>query len=338
MLGLQRGTVHLAAHDPAWEEEAQRCIAQLRRILGEAAADIQHVGSTAIPSICAKPIIDIAVGLHDLQVLDAYIPALRECGVIDRGEDHPGQRLLVMGDFEREQRTHHIHAVAWNGESWKNYIRFRDYLCAFPERAKDYEAMKLSLAKRYQDDRKSYTEGKKAMIDQLLHEAEAWQKKPKAILICGRIACGKTVYAQKLCKEYNAVNLSCDELMLRLFGDTLGTKFDEVSGRCKRYLYDKALEMLGAGANVVLDWGFWSPAERRYARKMFEGQGFDCEVHYVSVSDDVWKKNIAIRNQLVSEGKCDAYPVDEGLLAKLSAGFHEPQPEEIDVVYDNNWC
>ena len=156
----------------------------------------------------------------------------------------------------------------------------------------------------------------------------------KAMLICGRIACGKTVYAKKLCEEYQAVNLSCDELMLGIFGDTLGMRFDEVSGRCKRYLYAKALELLACGTNVVLDWGFWSPAERRYAKRMFTDGGFECEMHYVHVSDEVWKKNIAIRNQLVAEGRCDAYPVDEGLLAKLSAGFHAPAPEEIDVFYD----
>ena len=159
----------------------------------------------------------------------------------------------------------------------------------------------------------------------------------KIILICGRIACGKTVYAQKLCMENNAVNLSCDELMLGVFGDTLGMKFDEVSGRCKRYLYGKALELLVCGTNVVLDWGFWSPAERRYARKMFEDAGFECQMHYVHVSEEVWRRNIAIRNELVAKGECDAYPVDEGLLIKLEAGFHAPSPEEIDVFYENNW-
>lgn len=159
----------------------------------------------------------------------------------------------------------------------------------------------------------------------------------KIFLICGRIACGKTVYAQKLCTENHAVNLSCDELMLGVFGDTLGMKFDEVSGRCKRYLYDKALELLACGTNVVLDWGFWSPAERRYAKKLFTDAGYEAELHYVHVSDEVWKKNIAIRNQLVAQGKCSAYPVDEGLLAKLSAGFHEPSAQEVDVWYENNW-
>lgn len=160
----------------------------------------------------------------------------------------------------------------------------------------------------------------------------------KIILICGRIACGKTVYAQKLCKDINAVNLSCDELMLSIFGDTLGVKFDEVSGRCKRYLYGKAMELLSAGVNVVLDWGFWSPAERRYAKRMYEDAGYVCEMHYVAVSDPVWKTNIALRNELVARGTVNAYPVDAGLLQKLSAHFHEPAPEEIDVLYKNDWC
>ncbi len=337
MTGLKRGTVRLENHKAEWEWEAQEAIKILRSILGSAAADIQHVGSTAISGICAKPIIDIAVGMRDIRELDAYIPQLAQCGMIDRGEDVPGQRLLVMGDFSRDQRTHHIHIVEWCRKAWKNYIHFRDYLNAHPERAKAYETLKLELAQQFLQNRKAYTEGKKAMIDQLIREANEQAGKPKAMLICGRIACGKTVYAQRLCRETRAVNLSCDELMLGVFGDTLGTRFDEVSGRCKRYLYGKALELLAAGTNVVLDWGFWSPAERRYAKKMFIDAGFACEMHYVSVSGEVWKKNIAIRNELVARGECSAYPVDEGLLQKLQAGFHEPSPEEIDVFFDNNW-
>ncbi|MBR5288197.1 MAG: GrpB family protein [Clostridia bacterium] len=337
MLGLKRGTVRLEAHRDEWEEEAGRTIVVLKNVFGSAAAGIEHVGSTAVPGICTKPIIDIAVGMKRMQDVDACIPALREAGIIDRGEDIPGQRLLVIGDFERDTRSHHIHAVLWNSEAWHNYIRLRDFLRSSMDAAKRYEALKQALAIQFAQDRKAYTEGKKAMIEQMIHEANECAAQPKAMLICGRIACGKTVYAQRLCGENRAVNLSCDELMLGVFGDTLGMKFDEVSGRCKRYLYDKALELLACGTNVVLDWGFWSPAERRYARKMFTDAGFACEMHYVAVSSEVWKKNIAVRNELVAKGECRAYPVDDGLLKKLEAGFHEPDPEEIDVWYDNCW-
>lgn len=337
MLGLKRGTVRLETHREEWATEACKTIEMLKGILGDAAVDVQHVGSTSILGICAKPIIDIAVGMRDIREIDAYIAALDACGVIDRGVDIPGQHLFVMGDFSLDQRSHHIHVVEWNDPAWKNYIRFRNYLNAFPERAKAYEALKIHLAEQFPENRTAYTEGKKAMIEQLLREANQYMDKPKAILICGRIACGKTVYAQRLCKETRAVNLSCDELMLDVFGDTLGMRFDEISGRSKRYLYGKALELLACGTNVVLDWGFWSPAERRYARKIFADAGFACEMHYVSVSDDVWMKNIVTRNEQVARGECNAYPVDERLLMKMQAGFHEPTPEEIDIFVDNNW-
>ena len=118
---------------------------------------------------------------------------------------------------------------------------------------------------------------------------------------------------------------------------SLGMRFDETSGRCKRYLYNKARELLACGTNVVLDWGFWSPAERRYAKKMFQDAGYACELHYVAVSAEGWKTNIALRNALVARGEGNAYPVDAGLLKKLSAHFHEPSPEEIDVLYVNDW-
>ncbi len=128
MLGLMRGEVELLAHDPQWKEDARRTIAQLQAILGGAAVDIQHVGSTAIASIRAKPILDIAVGMRRMDDLDAFLPALAAAGLADRGEDHPGQRLLVAGALENGIVTHHIHVAEWNGEAWKNYLRMRDFL------------------------------------------------------------------------------------------------------------------------------------------------------------------------------------------------------------------
>ena len=75
--------------------------------------DVQHVGSTAIPRIHAKPIIDIAVGVRDPGDIMPFIGVLEQNGFIFRGEDVPGQFLFVMGDLENDIRTHHIHIVKW---------------------------------------------------------------------------------------------------------------------------------------------------------------------------------------------------------------------------------
>ena len=146
MLGLKRGTVELLPHQLTWEETAKDTISLLNSLLGNVAMDIQHVGSTAVRSICAKPIIDIAVGVNTLDSIMPYIGMLEQNGIIFRKEDVKEQLLFVIGDFERDTRTHHIHVVKWNSIAWNNYINFRDYLNTFPEHAKEYEALRKELS------------------------------------------------------------------------------------------------------------------------------------------------------------------------------------------------
>jgi len=176
MKGLKRGTVELHTHERRWEQLAEQTILRLRTLFGEAAVDIQHVGSTAIPSIPAKPIIDIAVGVDSIEDLFPFENALKEKDIIFRGSDQPGQLLLVMGDFEADTRTHHIHVVVHDSEDWQNYLNFRDYLISFPEKAKEYAKLKKALAETFSSDRGSYTAGKQQLIDRLLLEAKEWRQ------------------------------------------------------------------------------------------------------------------------------------------------------------------
>ena len=175
MIGLKRGSVKLISHQEEWDINAENVILELKQLFGNAAVDIQHVGSTAIHSIYAKPIIDIVIGLRDLNDISPYMQLLEEHGFIFRGKDVAGQMLFVMGDFEKDTRTHHIHAVKWNGTEWKNYINFRDYLNHFPDKAIEYEACKKKLAAQFADDRGSYTTGKQELIGRLLKEAHTWR-------------------------------------------------------------------------------------------------------------------------------------------------------------------
>ena len=167
-LGLKRGTVALIPHQTEWERIAADTIARLRKFFPD--ADIAHVGSTAVPSIAAKPIIDIAVGVDGFSAVKAMAPMLETHGIVFRGEDNGGL-LFVLGDFEADTRTHHIHIVQRQGEEWQNYIRFREYLTAHPDRAGDYEQLKIRLAQTYPNDRASYTEGKAALIREILSES-----------------------------------------------------------------------------------------------------------------------------------------------------------------------
>ena len=175
MIGLKRGTVKLTDHQVEWEENAGKTMETLKRLLGSAAIDIQHIGSTAIPSIHAKPIIDIVVGVYDLNDMIPHIEILGQNGFVFRGADVSGQVLFAMGDFENDLRTHHIHVVKWNGKEWNDYINFRDYLNAFPEKASLYDDCKQKLAERFSDDRGQYTDGKKELIRCFLEEAKIWK-------------------------------------------------------------------------------------------------------------------------------------------------------------------
>ena len=175
MIGLKRGTVALEKHQDCWDANASETVAVLWKILKDCALGIQHIGSTSIKQIYAKPIIDIAVGLQDLSTAEQFIPPLEEKHIIFRGEDQPNQLLFVKGDFENDIRTHHIHMVVWGNEQWNNYVNFRDYLNANPEKAKEYERLKLRLAQKYFDNRNAYTMGKKELIERLLQEAKTWR-------------------------------------------------------------------------------------------------------------------------------------------------------------------
>lgn len=173
MIGLKRGTVELVPHQKEWRENAEKIIHLLKQILGSAAADIQHVGSTAIFLIHAKPIIDIAVAVHELKDVLPYIEVLKQHNIIFRGEIVPGEILFIMGNDD--MRTHHIYIVTWGGTEWNNYINFRDYLNACPEKALLYDACKQKLALQFSKARKDYTAGKEEIINQLLLEAGVWR-------------------------------------------------------------------------------------------------------------------------------------------------------------------
>lgn len=170
-IGLKRGTVKLMEHDYAWELSAQRFIAHLKEILGPVCVDAAHVGSTAVRSIPAKPIIDIALGVRDFDALVRMNEILTLNGIIYRGEDHPGQKLYVCGDLENDFITRHIHAVIHGGVAWENYTKLTAFLNANPADAQAYAVLKRRLAETHPGDRAAYTAGKAEFITELLRRA-----------------------------------------------------------------------------------------------------------------------------------------------------------------------
>lgn len=177
MLGLKRGKVLLITHQGKWEDEAKNTIEELKDLLPNTIIDAQHIGSTAIVSIHAKPIIDIVVGVDNFHDIMKNTSILEQHGYIYRGKETSKKLLFVKGDFEKDYRTHHIHVVKWKSEEWYNYVYFRDYLNTFPQKARLYDNLKQKLALQFPDDREKYTLAKKDMIDELLKEAHIWKEK-----------------------------------------------------------------------------------------------------------------------------------------------------------------
>ncbi len=175
IIGLKRGIVQLERHNTQWEVIAQETIKTLYPLFKDTVIDIQHIGSTSIKHIHAKPIIDLVVGVTDLDKVKELIPLLEIESIQYREQDIPNQLLFVMGDITQEIRTHHIHIVKHKSIEWNNYINFRDYLNEFPDKAHMYETLKLNLANTFPMDRIAYTNGKHTLISNILNKAERWK-------------------------------------------------------------------------------------------------------------------------------------------------------------------
>jgi GrpB-like predicted nucleotidyltransferase (UPF0157 family) len=170
--GLTRGTVALRPHDPAWEEIAHQEIAAIRDALGAVAVDAQHVGSTAVPDLLSKPIIDIAVAVLPPADAHALADRLTRAGYVFRGDKGTQGGLLFVRTDERDVRSVHVHVVSSDSIEWATYVRFRDMLRRDPGLRHGYERLKRDAAARFPDDRASYTAAKHAFIrDVLLREA-----------------------------------------------------------------------------------------------------------------------------------------------------------------------
>lgn len=153
----------------------------------------------------------------------------------------------------------------------------------------------------------------------------------KVIMTVGRICSGKSSYAKELAAKTNAVIFSVDEITLALLGQNAGQKLDEYVEKLESYFFEKAIQTVRNGVNVILDWGFWQKAERDYARDLFSVQKTEYEFHYICISDDEWKKRIAKRNEDIENKKTKDYIIDEGLAKKAAMLFEKPGDDESDI-------
>jgi GrpB-like predicted nucleotidyltransferase (UPF0157 family) len=170
-LGLKNLTVSLADPNARWHEAYEEEAEAIREVLGDRAIDIQHVGSTAIPNIKAKPIVDIMVGIQYFADGPACVGAMESIGYDYAGTDIvPDDHIFGRG-IKGETRTHLVHVVEYRGSHWNRMLAFRDALRGNPDLARAYEELKVGLADAHAASRAEYTRSKHDFIDKVVLDA-----------------------------------------------------------------------------------------------------------------------------------------------------------------------
>jgi len=172
-LGLRQGLVVLVAHNPAWKKAFDVEAETIRSALGDWLIDVQHIGSTAVPTIRSKPILDIMVGIADFDQGPLLEPAMAEIGYdFAAHAGVPNDHIFGKG----LARTHLVHVVEHNGAVWHHNLRFRDRLLADPDLAAAYDLLKGSLASQFGNSRAAYTEASSNLSTAWLHRSLPWER------------------------------------------------------------------------------------------------------------------------------------------------------------------
>ncbi|MBS4537713.1 GrpB family protein [Clostridium sp. D2Q-11] len=156
MIGLPRGKVKLSPYSKEWSILFEKEKDELIKSIGKFIIDIQHVGSTSIPHMDSKPIIDIVIGIKELKDGLQCMKPLEKLGYHYKGHMGKSNRLFFAKGNE-DNRTHHVNIVEYGDKNWTNLILFRDYLIKHQDFKHEYEVLKKRLAREYGDDRNTYT-------------------------------------------------------------------------------------------------------------------------------------------------------------------------------------
>jgi GrpB-like predicted nucleotidyltransferase (UPF0157 family)/GNAT superfamily N-acetyltransferase len=164
MIGLKRHTVQIVAHDPSWATLAAAACHEVQCAGGDLFADVQHIGSTAVPGLPAKPILDLTAGIRTLATIPEIVRRLTGIAYLYRGDGGDDGGHLFLRESAPDIRTIHLHVVEHNGNQWKNDLLFRDLLRQDAQLRQQYAELKQRLAVKFSNDRKVYTASKQDFI------------------------------------------------------------------------------------------------------------------------------------------------------------------------------
>jgi GrpB-like predicted nucleotidyltransferase (UPF0157 family) len=170
-LGLDYGTVRLERTTQEWLVAGSRLREEVRASLGPLVAGIEQIGSSSVPGLLSKPIVDLAAGIAEADGLAAITERMEPMGWVYRGDaGDNGGHVFVLEDHPWH-RVAHLHVVEHDGTQWRRYLGFRDLLCRSAEARERYEVVKSRLADQHRTDRKAYTDGKTEIVEELLVES-----------------------------------------------------------------------------------------------------------------------------------------------------------------------
>jgi len=161
--------IRLVPYDSTWPLEFAAEADRIERACDGLALRLEHIGSTAVPGLAAKPVIDILAGRPGNASGDVYVAAFRQLGYEHKGGyGIPGRNYFRRGS----PRTHHVHLVSWSSDFWRDHVLFRDYLRSHPDIAREYEMIKRELAAMYVMDKERYTDAKGPFVKAIVRRAK----------------------------------------------------------------------------------------------------------------------------------------------------------------------
>jgi GrpB-like predicted nucleotidyltransferase (UPF0157 family) len=167
--------VRIVDYDPAWPALAERELRGIKEALGPRAVRLEHVGSTAVPGLAAKPILDLQLSVDAIEPREPYVEPLEELGYLFvAAPESPGYNFFAKPPDR--PRTHHLHVCEVGSEHELRHVAVREFLRGHPDEAASYAALKRELAARHPQDRLAYIAGKEAYIDKLEERAINWAR------------------------------------------------------------------------------------------------------------------------------------------------------------------